>query len=312
MSKSFKRIFSALFVILILIAAASLSGCDMEEEIVKEGLELSESDNSAVLPAMEASAYEAILPIITAYYEDTGERLSAEELSRKAERVAKITLSDKIGPTDHRLFIEAVKERAEELAPVLCGEEIIDHRSLGEIYIELTKNVSAEYVGEILYELTIFSYDEKIEKHLLVGDSVNNVLAARLTSEKATIENEVGEKNFSSIVSVVFIFRALFAGGEESGELFERFSEAELLILLKEIDLEEIKIGTAGYKILADYYCKSNAFEETSYAEELLYWANDNGDLMKLLENAEDFWRLVSKIKNSMTKDDVISLKRAE
>ena len=303
----------ALISSLILCLALSLSSCEKEDEIVKEGLSLSDSSNEEHEDRMRESAYAAILPILSDYYRESGRSITEEALRDEALLVAEMTLSDRIGYTDHSLFMNALCDNRDELAPLLSGESLTDMTLIGEAYISLTENVSADFVGEFLYKLTLYAFDKRINKHLAVGDAVNNVLANSLAAEKAIVEEEIGERNFREVVKLFLVSRAIFVTDGNPSDIYDKFTDAEVLLIIQRLEISHINVTPRGYLLLAEYYSDSMILWESSYLHsELFYEATYNGDLYAFLQNADSLIELIAAIKNSLTKEDIALIRTGD
>lgn len=304
----FKRTMTLLLTALIIASVLPLSACSKEGELV---------DGSLLQPATECLgeesedlAVEVLRSVLKDYYRESGESVTEKEISDEAGKIARMTLSGNIGKTDHRLFMEAVRRNADSLAPLFAGKHM-PLTELGDAYIELTENVSSDYVGKLIYDLILHGYDKRIERHLAASDAVNNVLADKVAGEKAIFEGEIGEKNFSELIKVSLVFRALLAG-DGGSDLFDRFTDAELLILLKEVRLEGIKVSAEGYELLFKYYSDSLVGKETTYLDELIYAMTYNDDVSLILEGADELLALISSVMDSMDKVDVAILKNGD
>lgn len=303
----------ALSLILILCTALSLSGCEKDEKIVRAGLSLSESDSLTERDSMRSSAFGAVLPILSDYYRNNGKNISEDAVREEASAIAEMTLSDKIGVTDHALLTESLKKHREKIAPILSADSFPDLNLLGEVYIALTENVSSDFIGEFLYKLCLYSFDKKINKHLSVGDAVNNVLANAAKAEKTIFEEHIGEDSFTELVRLMLMSRALFVTEGDITDIYDKFTDAEVLLIIQRHNLSGITASPEGYLLLAQYYSDSMILWEDSYCQsELFYEATYNGDLEAFLSKVDKLLELIDTVKNSLTKEDVALIKAGD
>jgi hypothetical protein len=191
------------------------------------------------------------------------------------------------------------------------SEDAVD--VIGSVFFDLTDRVGAEYFGAVAYGAAVMEYERKIEEHTAKGTSVGRVKAKELTAKMNVFKEEIGKKNCSELLRLGFFLRGFFVDGRLNPDAADRFSDEELLIFIKKIDIGGISAGKAGLELLLDYYADSLILKnETSYVEELLYEANYNGDAGRIFSDFEDLLILLNKVVKSLDKDDVGLMRQGE
>ncbi len=318
-----KCILRSLTVILVLsvltFALLILSGCkDDDSDTVKVGIDVDKDDGTdTVTEQTKTRARTVIEKLVSLYYRKSGERLTVAEIEAVVAKTLELTLAE--GLTEHKYsaMIGVLEESGEEFVSAavatLDGDFSEDAvNTIGNVYFKLTEEVDAGYFGSVAYGICIMSYERKIEKHIAAGTAVGNVRARQLTEKKETVINHIGKESFSELLRLTFFLRGFFATGSLDPDAAERFTDAELLVFIKEIDLSGIKIGKEGYKLLADYYSDSLFGKETTYFQELIYAANNNGDIDLFAGAMEDAIKLASKIISRFTEADVALLRTGD
>ncbi len=291
--------------------------CEKEADTVKTGIEVEPGKAEQITEQTEKRAENIIGTLVSLYYEKSGKKISDERLSEMAGAIAELTVAESSSERAYSAFLDVLERigqplisSAVRLSKGKATNEDFD--VIGNAYFEFTEESSTEFLGSVAYGLCIIAYDSKIEHQLNTGSAVGSVLAKELQRKKDIFENHIGKESFSELLRLAFFSRGFFTEGALDTAVAGKFSDKELLILIKRLDFSKLSIDSEGYKLIIEYYCGTLIGKETSYFDELLYKANHNGDVDKFAKSLTELPKLLSSITENMGADDISLMRKGD
>lgn len=308
-----------LLLLLLLSLLLSLASCANAPEIVREGLTILPSENTAA-PYAEttlASGREAFYTLLSHYVRATTVPTLApatvQALTRHAEALA-ARLSD-CGLTEARYLEIASLLKTD--GPAACDAYLSPNGGLTApavraLYLSLSEQMGAERLGRFAYAAVLYRYEElaatamsHYEKygypHLLIE-------AEQLLAERATLVSDIGEKNFVRAMQVVIMLADL-ATGTAAGEELLAFSPTELLLFLRYIPLDDLTVTPDGWELLLSFLV---APSDGSYRSRLTDAAKKNGDIARIAEALPAALTLLSSVREAMTEREARLLQEGD
>ena len=313
-------------VFIILALSFSLFGCGGDKPIVKDKIEV---ENSEIPPHSEETklyAKEVIFSLLSGIEE--AEKKSAltesekQKLLKDTERLFTVSQEILIPERDYLSYFELIEKNESELISALTNLTSGSLDTLFGIYLELSDSAGSDYVGRVFYGVCLYLYDSKYEKQITLYESYGDdkdkykyllMTAEGIKADKTVFEREIGAKNSVEFIKFSFFARELFLGGAFTDERMKSFTNEEILVFLKHLDFSGISIGKDGYKLISKYYSKLLiAKKETTYFDEILYKAYYNNDIDKFADSADELISLLSSVKDSLKADDIGLLREGE
>ena len=191
-------------------------------------------------------------------------------------------------------LIACVEENTDVILSCL-SEPTADMAQIKALYRALSAPTDADYVGDTVYHILSYAYDYKyrecMERYEAYGYAFLLEDAERFLAEKTVLEVEVGKEGFADATKSFFFFAELFESGIAEAGMLDSFTDEELLVLLKNIDLGMQGITPAGDELLLSYIPSS---AEGDYFSRLLHAAKENGDTALWASKMGDALRLFS------------------
>lgn len=187
-----------------------------------------------------------------------------------------------------------------------------DLQSLRKLYSEISTLMGAEGFGLLAYNITLFTYDynyqETMRKYEKYGYTYLLEDAELIKANKEIMTGEIGEENFTSFVSSVFVFSELLLGEGFEAEGLSAFTDSEILIMISRLDLS-LEISDAGWTFLLSSvspYLNSGAVKSLATAME------KNGDMESLASVMNDFMALICSVQASLDTEDIALLRSGD
>ena len=295
----------------------SLTSCLENTDIVKEGITVEPGAPKTVSDSARARAVVVIGEILSDYYQKNALSASESEISIEVDRLLSVSLEIEIGDKAYLDFIELLGECGGELISSILSPSADTAASFINAYLEFSSLVSTEYSGNILYGLVLFAYDEKYEeyteKHESTGKQSYKVLADEIFAKKQVFTSTIDRTDFGALCQLLFFVRGLFVSGALNEGSIAGLLDAEILLLLERFDFSGLDIAPEGYLLLLDYYADTLIIRDNvTYAEELIYQMNYNGDGALLSEQMADIVRLLTTVKESLSAEKIGMLRAGE
>jgi len=309
---TFRKGVTLLLLFAMLLALLScLFGCGEKENVKMDDLPIKDSEIPPYSDEGKEYCEQVMLSFLNSYYDrENGTRPSEDELLDKAKRLASVFESGKVSEEIFLSFIGELENNSEQILNLFSSSgESVD---TGRLISELTGRVGAEYLGTVLYGLSLFVFDEQIEKNDKLYESTGKahylVAANNRRQERELFVNEIGEKNCVELIKLALMFKGGIVTGGIDKEALDRFSDAEILTLLSHTSLPEPSLGKEGYKLIWKYAFNFELFGDSFFAD-IFYKAFDNGDYDGMVEAVDELLSLLSSVKERLTKEDVALLR---
>ena len=309
------RIFTRFLCIFLIISiiAAVIPSCTNKSEIVKEGITVEKSDAPTVTESAKEAGREVILDLINRYYKAKGTTLSEDEMHAKCDKMLAITLEASISNRKYLSVLEVLKTRGDELVKAIT-EKNVNLEAVINIYLDLASRATREYASATLYGFIIFAYDEQyddnIRKYETTGKLQYNQLANDIKSKKEIFVSAIGKENCGILCELSFFMRGIFQNGALNTGVVATLHDAEMLMFIEKFDFSSLAVAPEGYTLILDYYADSvRSKASTTYLDDILYDANNNGDGARLAALMSEIIPLFTYIKDSLTKEDIRALR---
>ena len=285
--------------------------------IAQSGLNI--SDKKPIFSEQtEAKSKEVFYSILEGAYVSGGmpnvPEAKAKELRLLAEKVWEITTDCCISEAQYSRIIEEILKNKEKFVSLLSGaNQGVD--ALKSVYYSLTSGGGPDYAGHVLYNLLVFGmdykYTQQMERYDKYGYSYLLEEAQAIQEKRQRLTTQIGQYNFSLAARIAIMASELFFGGAFGGAA-ESFSNREILIILKRIDIHSFKIDNEGYEFLLSLSVPDVIDGQSSLAERILYTANQNRDLEKIASVMEDFRMLLLSAQENLSDKDAELLRNGE
>ena len=185
---------------------------------------------------------------------------------------------------------------------------------LGKSYHAFTDIVDNSYIAEIIYNYVLVSCDEKYEAqmkaygkygHGYLLDKANEYLEM-----KETIKTDIGKDNLARLIKYFFFVGNLYYGtGFDDAQLIS-FTDEEILIFIKSIDLSSLSITEKGYELIIASYGESVISDTNkTFFDKVMFEAYSNGDSQQMAVFTREMISLIASAQKDITLDDVAVLK---
>ena len=297
-----KFFFKLTAIILALTCLYSFCGCDKKQQKSKNSIVIAQEENHS--KQTEAYAESVILSILKyAVQKEMGVTPSdavVKKLTERAKDVQSIIASTPIHEDVYRTFMSRVKVHGNKVIDVALDYDESDFSTIKEVYLDLTSVVGSDYLGGVLYDLCAYTYQYKYEQAILdyeeYGYSFLLLDAKRYQSELNVLKNEVGKNNFITAIKNTFAFADLFLSKGAQSQQLSAFTDTEILLFIKSLDVSSLTITDAGWELLLSYAIPSDS---DNYLLKLLSLMKEH-DLtegakalnvgVKLVSNSIDRW----------------------
>lgn len=287
-----------LLFLLALSALFSVSCGDGDAPVVQNGILIEADAPAAFSEEVQVRAENAIYALMKGYFEKTVSptlpEKTLEKLRAESKAVTALTQKHPLTEKQYVELIACVEENTDAILSYL-SEPMADMAQIKALYRALSAPTDADYVGDTVYHILSYAYDYKyrecMERYEAYGYAFLLEDAERFLAEKTVLEVEVGKEGFADATKSFFFFAELFESGIAEAGMMDSFTDEELLVLLKNIDLGMESITPAGYELLLSYIPSS---AEGDYFSRLLQAAKENGDTTLLAGKMGDALRLFS------------------
>ena len=317
------RIFlRAVAAVLLSCAVLSLAGCGREPRppVVQQGIAL--VPDAPYTAEVLARAEETVYPLVLCYAEEQGLILTntlREHYRAVAKEIVAILARS---PVDERIFLAALESldaRGEaavmELSAYFSGEGSTLSQAAA-LYRSLAALTDSEAVLKIAYELMLYTYDYRVEdaraKYEKYGGRRYLEQIEALTEEKATVCTEIGQPAFTAAVGQALALADLFFGGALEGEALAAFSDEELLVFLRQLEIEPVQIGTRGWELILALLTPEKTAADTAYAQRLLSAVRASGDARALAAVCGDLSALLASAAQRVSAAEIALLREGK
>ena len=308
----------------LLLSTLSLLGCTPQKNTVKDKIEIiSKEEIPKYKDSTKQTAKDSVYSLLYLYKESTSEKITSEDkanMQRLSQAVVNGTESI-IDEEKYLLIFEKIDEYSSKIVEGVSqikASEILDGmNTIKPVYKEISNLGGKKLVGEIIYSLAMCNFDIKYDKQMVayekygesyILDKANDYLRA-----KEILENEIGISNINVLIEYGFVYAELFAGGALENDLLSEFSDEEILIFIKNLELEKITVGEKGWTMLFAIYGEG-AVKSTSksFFDRAMFSASQNGDVNELGRSTKELLPILAIAQKRLTISDVALLREGK
>ena len=245
---------------------------------------------------------------------DTVSEKVAIRLADYATKICRITHEDLVTEAQYRAAIDLLAEKGEAAL-----DEVIVLREEGfgaceqarALYLDWSSIFGSEHVGSMLYDCCLLVYDLKCERVQEKWEEYRypwyqEELQA-LRAEKEVFTHSMESKDFSTLIRCSTALAEL--ASVDSAQIADAFSDAEVLDMIRYLDLAEVSIAPDGWELLLSY---GFGFGSSSYQKKLCEALRESGDMQRIAERMNDVQALTVAAMNRLTTQDVALLRQGE
>ena len=313
-------VFLALFLI-----ALAFAGCSRKDDKKKNiELEIIPTENDfAIGDNVKNEAEKVVFSLLCSYQEKKTGTLK-NEAKVKAEKQAKSVIENGEFALEEANYNKAFKiikknetEIAKGLVDFMAGDLESGAQLLKPAYKELTKESSSRVLSEIIYQLAICEFDVRYEKQMEAYDRLGTPYLLEKAKEyekgKELFKSDVGSKNIDALIKYGFVYVELFYGNAFEGNFIDTFSNEEILLFIKELELDQISITDTGWTLLLTAYGEANIKNVSrSFLNRVLFSASQNGDSKSFAHMVKELVSLASIAQEKMTVADIEYLRQGD
>ena len=269
----------------------------------------------------EAYAQDVLYELLTKYFQKTVIKTLPETvmqtLREQANNIQKITADTGLTETQYLQCMQFLETNIEEYTDALARLEQGnstegDFETLKYAYTHLLSKIGSDALGEIVYSLCVYRYDYAyetcMERYEEYGYTYLKIEAETFAQDKKTLQEEVGQENFISVMQMVCLLSDLFVGRAfEEGQLAS-FTDHEILALLQEPSFSSVTISEAGWELLLKYL--QIMVPSQSYFGKLFAKACENGDVVLLSTKMDSVLTLLSAVQKHLTVEQAALFKQ--
>lgn len=291
-----KFFFKLTAILLALTCVFAFFGCDNKQPKGNDTIVISQEKNHS--KQTEEYAESVILSILKyAVQKKTGvtpNDVMVEKLTERAISVQAIMASTPIHEDVYKEFMACIKVHGNSVVDAVLDYDESDFSAIKEAYLDLTSVVGSDYLGGVLYDLLEYTYQYKYEQAMLdyeeYGYSFLLLDAKRYQLEQAILKSDVGKTNFTIALKNAFAFADLFLSKGVQSEQLSAFTDTEILLFIKSLDISSLTITDAGWQLLLSYAIPSDG---DVYASKLLALMKQH-DLSELASGLNKCVKLLS------------------
>lgn len=303
--------------LLVPIITLSLFGCGGKK--TQNGILISpEAEYNGVAKMGAQSAFYEWL----AYYMEktTGMPLTKyqkSDLNYVAQDMASIAIEN---PIDETLFLQAMMTLYEHSHGVIDELLLFSATRKGglpktrALYLELVSILDSDAIVDTLYRLLLYGYESRYKTAMEDYEyhPYPHILerAEALAREKKTFAEQIGPEGFETVFLHSLAFSELFLSDALSSETFSSFTDTEILLFLKSLELSETQISTEGWSLILEKMLPEKAME--TYASRLGAALLQTGDYKNLATVMNDLTALFSSATASLTAEEVALLRKGD
>lgn len=293
----------------------SLVGCDtpsFEETVTGIQIDADSEYSNEVLNQAEQTIFSLV---VYTYQKAVMEKIPPKvesRLIRYAQRICEITAANPIPEEQYRsaiaLFEKDGRGVIDEWIASKNGDEI-HYEKTRAFYLNLTYLFGADQVASMLYDFCIMIYDAQYERTIEKFETYQypwyQEEAEALAAEKIIFLENIGRESFSTLVRCSTAMAELLAT-KDVDKISETFSDAEILEIIRHLDVSKIDIDEAGWELLLSYSFNP---KEGSYFAKLVTVFEESGDLSRLATVMNDAIILSASVMEKLMPEDIAALR---
>ena len=313
------RLISA--VIMTLMLAFFVSGCS-KKGVVQTDITVAPSDEDYEYSEASISyAQNAIYSCLYAYEKEKSGAPNQEKinsLKKQAEKIQK-AFPKTLEPKKYDSLFISLNANSDKIAKglVLLGgdEKINGFEALKGAYLALTDTVDGEYIGELLYNAALVAYDEKYEAQISAYEKYGHEYMLDKANEYAEYKqvfiSDIGAENVSRLIEYSLLIGDLYCGTAFDGDEISSFTNEEILIFFKSLDISCITVTALGYELILNSYAETVITDKSkSFFDKVIFEAARNGDISKLAVAIFEASSLIAESQAKLTTADIELLRQ--
>ncbi|MBQ8545755.1 MAG: hypothetical protein IJ437_02310 [Clostridia bacterium] len=309
------------FFVALLLSTLSLFGCSPQKDMVKDKIEITPKEEITRYSQETISKAErSIYSLLHLYKEHNSQKITTEieaNMSRQAQSVANDTAGI-IKEESYLLILEKINNNSEKIVEGVSQirtTSLLDGlNTLTPIYKEISSLDGKELVGEIIYSLAMCTFDIKYDKQMasyeIYGEKYILDKANEYLKAKEVLANDIGISNVNTLVEYAFVYVELLVGGAFDGSPLSDFSNDEIAIFIKRLELDKITISEKGWTMLFAIYGEGTVKNlNSSFFNRALFSATQNGDVAELGRSTHELISILSLAQKRLLPSDIALLR---
>ena len=304
-----------------LMLAFLVSGCT-HKKVTQTDITVTPSDEGYEYSEASVSyAQNAVYSCLYAYEKEKSGALNQEKinsLKKQAEKIQK-SFPKTLEPKKYDSLFISLNANSDKIAKglVLLGgdEKIKGFEELKGAYLALTDTVDGEYIGELLYNAALAAYDEKYEAQISAYEKYGQQYmldkANEYAERKQTFISDIGAENISYLIEYALLIGDLYCGTAFDGDEISSFTNEEILIFFKFLDISCITVRARGYELILTTYAETIIVDKSkSFFDKVIFEAERNGDASKFAVAISEIFSLIAESQEKLTTADIELLRQ--
>lgn len=266
----------------------------------------------------EAYATEVILGLLEYYVQKRGADafFNEEKRTEVAKKLQEITAKELIAEEKYLSFISLLDNSGKAIVDEMLALDSLGTDNTKKLYLEISEELGSDYIGTILYNIALWSYDYKYDKAMAdyeeYGYSYKLEDAQRARDDQKVLSDEVGKERFIAVInSAISIPEILFEGALDS-EKMDSFSNEEILDLIERIELDSLNMSDSAWTLMLSYFVPSSNSTSAPYIDQIFYTMQKEGDLSELASIMNDYISLIQFAQDNLDSEDVDLLREGK
>ena len=315
MKKTVRRVASLLLVPILVLSLFSCSGKPTQSGIVISPE--TEYEGAAKLCA-RSTFYELL-----AYYtkQTTGVKTlpnsTQARLTSVAQNMATITEQN---PIDEMIFVEAMTILSTQ-GPGVIDELILysatrvrNFPKTRALYLSLASILDSDAIIDTCYQLLLYGYDyryrDAMAKYEQYGYAQHKEEAETLKREHTVLSKQIGQEGFKTVFLHSLVFSDLFFADALTSDELTAFTDAEILLFLKSLELSETQIQAGGWELILEKLLPERVVN--TYASRLGAELLSTGDYKNLAAVMNDLTALFTTVSERLTEIEIALLRSGD
>ena len=310
--------------LMLLFAVIIVAGCAKNKPENNIQLEVIPNENDySITDNTKRYATDAVFSLLCKYQEKKTGTLG-NEAKVKAEKQANSIIQNgefNLSEEQYKRSFGIIEKRQNEIADgiisIMDGNLENGVKELNSAYTELNSLSSTSALSEIVYQLALCEFDMRYEKQMAAYDRLGTPYLLEKADEykrgKEIFISDVGSRNIDLLIKHTLACAELFYGGAFESGFINSFSNDEILVFLKELQLDKITVTDTGWTLLLTAYGEASIKNVSkSFINRVLFSASQNGDSKEFAHFIKELISLASIAQQRMTVDDIEYLRNGD
>lgn len=314
-----KRRNRAVAMLLALMLSLSLFSCGGETaDSGRDGIYI--SDEQPYSAEAVAYAEQTFYSLLQHYTRASGVQTIPEAtLARLGAVAAELVAISAESPITESVYI-AVMDKLRE-----SGEAVIDEyyaysqngtgelARTRELYLSLVSLLNADTVSRMAYRFLLYGYDYRYGEEIGKSEKypeykeMYEARAEAIDAERRALVMGIGEGEFSSALLQALALSELISGGVLDSDEMSGFTDGEILIFIKSLELSATDIDDEGWCLILDKILPGAAGE--NYGTAQLFKMRENRDFEKISAVMNDLSAIIAAVSERVTAEDIALLR---